>query len=73
MNKEKENGFWKRLKSLMVTKKPLKTGSKEKVLPIRERADLFWEAEADILRQELLDREQLSSVAIKCDATEGSL
>jgi|DEB0MinimDraft_6_1074348.scaffolds.fasta_scaffold18497_5 hypothetical protein len=35
-------------------KKPLKTGSEKKDTTIRERADLFWEAEADIIRQELL-------------------
>jgi len=35
-------------------KKPLKTGSEKKDTTIRERADLFWEAEADIIRQDLL-------------------
>ena len=53
--KKKESGFWKRLKSLKVMKKRSSTGSGGMDTKIRERVDLFWEAEADILREELLD------------------
>jgi len=42
---------------LMVTKKPSKIGSGGMDTMIRERVDLFWEAEADILREELLDEQ----------------
>ena len=55
MKREKESGFWKRLKSLKVMKKRSNTGSGGMDTKIRERVDLFWEAEADIIRGELLD------------------
>ena len=52
MKKEKESGFLKSLKNLKVMKKLFKSGFPEKDTTIRERADLFWEAEADILRED---------------------
>jgi len=57
--KKKESGFWKKLKSLMVMKKRLSTGSGGMDTKIREKKDrgIFWEAEADILREELLDEQ----------------
>ena len=55
MKKEKESGFLKRLKSLKVMKKRLSTGSGGTGTKIQERdRGIFWEAEADIIRTDLL-------------------
>jgi len=58
MKKKKESGYLKRLKNLKVMKKLLSTGSGGKDTKTREKRDrgIFWEAEADIIRTDLLDR-----------------
>ena len=59
MKKKKESGYLKRFKNLKVMKKLLNTGLGGKVTKIQEKKDsgIFWEAEADILRQELINRD----------------